>query len=323
MISALEVYRSLPRYVAARAVGPRLPGLLAGPLAPLRLVHQRRAAVSAARAGFGCGPDSPASAAATLPPCPVTPRCTSRRWSRCRSSPATRSSARLRDDAPGMPGGHPGRLDPVLGCVARGLDALRRLRGGRSATAATGSPSATCRPACRPATAATPAAGGAASSSRTSPSCTRCPTSCRDDRAVLIEPLACAVHIARRAAAGRRRLGPDRRRRRGRTVRRAGAARADTRRPGHRRRQAPQAAELAGRLGATDRRHPRRGRRRRPPVDPGVAARAGTRRAVPAGRRRRRDRRGRLAELGRHRAAPHPGRRPRRARPACRATAST
>ena len=40
MISALEVYRSLPRYVAARAVGPRLPGLLAGPLAPLRLVHR-------------------------------------------------------------------------------------------------------------------------------------------------------------------------------------------------------------------------------------------------------------------------------------------
>ena len=40
MINALEVYRSLPRYVAARAVGPRMPGLLAGPLTPLRLVHR-------------------------------------------------------------------------------------------------------------------------------------------------------------------------------------------------------------------------------------------------------------------------------------------
>jgi hypothetical protein len=40
MITALEVYRSLPRYVAARAIGSRAPGLLAGPLAPLRLVHR-------------------------------------------------------------------------------------------------------------------------------------------------------------------------------------------------------------------------------------------------------------------------------------------
>src|SRR5207237_8389307 len=37
---ALELYRSVTRYVAARAVGERLPGLLAGPLAPLRLVNR-------------------------------------------------------------------------------------------------------------------------------------------------------------------------------------------------------------------------------------------------------------------------------------------
>ena len=40
VINALEVYRSLPRYVAARAVGNKLPGLLAGPITPLRLVHR-------------------------------------------------------------------------------------------------------------------------------------------------------------------------------------------------------------------------------------------------------------------------------------------
>ena len=34
---ALEFFRSVPRYVAARAVGTKAPGLLAGPLAPLRL----------------------------------------------------------------------------------------------------------------------------------------------------------------------------------------------------------------------------------------------------------------------------------------------
>src|ERR671914_389030 len=40
VILALELFRSVPRYVAARAVGSRQPGLLAGPLAPLRLVHR-------------------------------------------------------------------------------------------------------------------------------------------------------------------------------------------------------------------------------------------------------------------------------------------
>jgi threonine dehydrogenase-like Zn-dependent dehydrogenase len=41
MALALELFRSAPRYVAARTVGRRAPGLIAGPLAPLRLVSQR------------------------------------------------------------------------------------------------------------------------------------------------------------------------------------------------------------------------------------------------------------------------------------------
>jgi threonine dehydrogenase-like Zn-dependent dehydrogenase len=41
MALALELFRSAPRYVAARAVGGRVPGLIAGPLAPLRLVTQQ------------------------------------------------------------------------------------------------------------------------------------------------------------------------------------------------------------------------------------------------------------------------------------------
>ena len=40
MSLSLELYRSVPRYVAARAVGERFPGLLAGPVAPLRLVNR-------------------------------------------------------------------------------------------------------------------------------------------------------------------------------------------------------------------------------------------------------------------------------------------
>ncbi|MEP6477515.1 MAG: zinc-binding dehydrogenase [Actinomycetota bacterium] len=38
MALALELFRSVPRYVAARTVGRSAPGLIAGPLAPLRLV---------------------------------------------------------------------------------------------------------------------------------------------------------------------------------------------------------------------------------------------------------------------------------------------
>jgi threonine dehydrogenase-like Zn-dependent dehydrogenase len=37
---ALELYRSVPRYLASRTLGSRAPGLLAGPVAPLRLVDR-------------------------------------------------------------------------------------------------------------------------------------------------------------------------------------------------------------------------------------------------------------------------------------------
>lgn len=40
MAQALELFRSAPRYLSARAVGGRAPGLVAGPLAPLRLVSK-------------------------------------------------------------------------------------------------------------------------------------------------------------------------------------------------------------------------------------------------------------------------------------------
>ncbi len=36
---ALEYFRSAPRYLGARTVGTKAPGLLSGPLAPLRLVN--------------------------------------------------------------------------------------------------------------------------------------------------------------------------------------------------------------------------------------------------------------------------------------------
>lgn len=41
MTLAVEIYRSVPRYLAARAVADRAPGLLAGPVAPVRLVNRK------------------------------------------------------------------------------------------------------------------------------------------------------------------------------------------------------------------------------------------------------------------------------------------
>jgi Alcohol dehydrogenase GroES-like domain len=38
MAQSLELFRSAPRYLTARAIGAKAPGLVAGPLAPLRLV---------------------------------------------------------------------------------------------------------------------------------------------------------------------------------------------------------------------------------------------------------------------------------------------
>ena len=38
MMLALEMYRSPAKYLAAKAVGSRIPGILTGPAAPLRLV---------------------------------------------------------------------------------------------------------------------------------------------------------------------------------------------------------------------------------------------------------------------------------------------
>ena len=41
MAQSLELFRSAPRYLAARAVGAKVPGLVAGPLAPIRLSSMR------------------------------------------------------------------------------------------------------------------------------------------------------------------------------------------------------------------------------------------------------------------------------------------
>jgi threonine dehydrogenase-like Zn-dependent dehydrogenase len=198
MISALEVYRSLPRYVAARAVGGRVPGLLAGPLAPLRLVHRD-------------GPRHPGDGWVRVRP---------RLSGICGSDLATLSGhtslyftplvsmpfvpghevvGETRDDAPGIPAGSRVVIDPLLGCAARSLPLCRACESGRHNRCdrvtvghiSPGLQTGYCRD-----------TGGGWSGELVAhhSQLHLVPDELPDNRAVLIEPLACAVHIARRAA---------------------------------------------------------------------------------------------------------------------------
>ena len=122
MMLALEMYRSLPRHLAGKAIGGRMPGMLSGYAAPLRLVT-----IDEPRgrpAGLG------AAAHPALRRLRVRPRravrahqpLLLRRWCRCRSCPATRSwptcstTARTCRPAPAW------SIDPVLTCAARGVE---------------------------------------------------------------------------------------------------------------------------------------------------------------------------------------------------------
>ena len=198
MISALEVYRSLPRYVAARAVGPRLPGLLAGPLAPLRLVHRDGprtlgegwVRVRPRLSGI-CGSDLATLSGHTslyFTPLVSMP-----------FVPGHEVVGETRDDAPGIPAGSRVVIDPILGCEARGLTPCEACANGQTnrcdrITAGHVSPglqTGYCKD-----------TGGGWSGELVAhvSQLHVVPDDLPDERAVLIEPLACAVHIARRAA---------------------------------------------------------------------------------------------------------------------------
>ena len=117
---ALELYRSIPRYVAAKAVGGRVPGLLAGPIAPLRLVNRDEpslpmsgwARVAPRLAGI-CGSDL-ATLSGEVPfynsPLVSMP-----------FVPGHEIVTDLLDDVDGLDAGARVDLEPVLSCAARGV----------------------------------------------------------------------------------------------------------------------------------------------------------------------------------------------------------
>ncbi|ANH40112.1 L-idonate 5-dehydrogenase (NAD(P)(+)) [Nocardioides dokdonensis FR1436] len=197
MILALEMFRSLPRTVAGRAVGARVPGLLSGFAAPLRLVTLDAPVVQ--RPGWArlrtrlsgiCGSDLGMlsgrtslyfSAVVSLP-----------------FVPGHEVVADLVEDCEDLPAGTRVVVDPVLTCAARGIEPCADCARGatnRCSRITVGDVSAGLQ------TGFCHDTGGGwgqqltAHRSQLHP----VPGGLTDEQALLVEPVACAVHTALRA----------------------------------------------------------------------------------------------------------------------------
>jgi len=198
-IQALELFRSAPRYLTARAVGQRVPGLVSGPLAPLRFVNKREpelpgpdwARVRPLLSGI-CGSDLATISGQSsfyFSPLVSMP-----------FVPGHEVVGELVDDVDGMAAGSRVVLEPVLSCAARGIEPMcsscAEVRFGRCDRVTTGHVSAGLQ------TGFCADTGGGwsrmfvAHRSQLHP----VPDGVSDRRAVLVEPLACAVHSALRAS---------------------------------------------------------------------------------------------------------------------------
>jgi threonine dehydrogenase-like Zn-dependent dehydrogenase len=196
-VIALELFRSVPRYLAARAVGGRVPGLLAGPLAPLRLINRDEpkplaedwARVRPRLSGI-CGSDLATIAGqvsfyfSSLVSMPFVP-----------GHEVVGETFDALDD---IPAGTRVVLEPVLSCAARGLEPC-----GSCAAGSTGRCDRITvghvSPGLQTGYCADTGGGWGgmlvAHRSQLHP----VPESLPDERAVLVEPLACAIHGVFRA----------------------------------------------------------------------------------------------------------------------------
>jgi threonine dehydrogenase-like Zn-dependent dehydrogenase len=194
---ALELYRSATRYAAARIVGDRAPGLVAGPLAPLRLVNREEpvipgegwARVQPRLSGI-CGSDlATLSGRASFYFSPLVSM---------PFVPGHEVVGDLFDDLDELPAGTRVVLEPVLACAARGVIPCPSCAGGQAGRCdritvghvAPGLQTGYCAD----------TGGGwgrmlVAHRSQLHP----VPDRMTDTRAVLVEPLACATHAVLRA----------------------------------------------------------------------------------------------------------------------------
>jgi threonine dehydrogenase-like Zn-dependent dehydrogenase len=197
MMLALEMYRSVAKYVAARAVGGRIPGILTGPAAPLRLVtidepradRDGWARVRPILAGI-CGSDLGA----------VTGH-TSLYFSAVVSMPFVPGHelvGELLDDCEDLSRGTRVVLDPVLTCAARGVEPCEGCASGATnrcdritvGHVSPGLQTGFCKD-------TGGGWGGVMAAHRSQ--LYAVPDALSNERAVLVEPLSCAVHTALRA----------------------------------------------------------------------------------------------------------------------------
>lgn len=196
-VLALQLHRSLPRYLATRAIGRRAPGTLTAGLAPLRLASVDEPRVEAdgwarlrPRLAGICGSDLSLLSGATSPyfsPLVSFP-----------FTPGHEIVGELLDDAGNLPRGSRVVVDPLLGCEPRGLPPCEQCQAGRPGRCAhitvghldAGLQTGYC------------ASTGGGWSSRLAVHRSQLhpvPDDLPDERAVLVEPLACALHAAQRA----------------------------------------------------------------------------------------------------------------------------
>ncbi|HEY0536779.1 MAG TPA: zinc-binding dehydrogenase [Actinoallomurus sp.] len=201
MILALEYHRSPSRFIAARGltatkVGGRMSGMIAGNLSPLRLINRqapelpgegwtrvtpRLSGICGSDLGLLTGRSSPYLSPMTSMP----------------FVPGHEVVGETQDDLPGMPKGTRVVMDPVLSCAARGTPECRWCAAGQQSRCdhiTTGRISAGLQ------TGSCADTGGGWSRQFVAHASQlhAVPDELPDDRAVLAEPLACAVHSVRR-----------------------------------------------------------------------------------------------------------------------------
>jgi threonine dehydrogenase-like Zn-dependent dehydrogenase len=212
-VLSLELYRSVTRYVAARAVGGRMPGTLAGPVAPLRLANRPApelpgpgwVRVRPLLSGI-CGSDlATLSGRSSLYFSPLVSM---------PFVPGHEVVGELLDDVTLPPSangsGPPGAgvaleagarvvLDPVLSCATRGLELCPACTQGATSRCdriTVGHVS----PGLQTGYCADTGGGWSRQMIAHASQLHAVPAELPDDHAVLVEPLACAVHTVRRAS---------------------------------------------------------------------------------------------------------------------------
>ncbi len=200
MMLALEMFRSVPRAAVGKAIGGRMPGVLSGFAAPLRMVTIQEPKIE--RPGWArlrsrlsgiCGSDLGALSGRT-----------SLYFSAVVSMPFVPGHevvGELLDDCEDLPAGTRVVVDPVLTCAARGVEPCEACSSGRTNLCARitvghlspGLQTGFCQD----------TGGGwgqqlAVHRSQLHP----VPEDFTDEEAILVEPLACAVHTALRAGVG-------------------------------------------------------------------------------------------------------------------------